>query len=273
MPKILINGLDHYYEQSGEGPSLVLIHGAFADARVWDPQWAHFSLKYRLLRYDLRGHGRTGCSNLDQYSMTTFADDLASLLEALDIHSPIICGLSWGGSIAQAFAVLNPERPKALILASSAVAIDLTLMDKILCNVLFPRWAMSLAIKTMNVENFTRFSLGLARLTLGRQWLSQNQEAWGYLEQCMHEIDSSEYLKIWDAIYRFHVLPLERITCPTLVLNGKLESKNTFRHTDEILRRVTQAEAGVVPAARHAMNLEQPRAFNRYVEDFLHRYA
>jgi pimeloyl-ACP methyl ester carboxylesterase len=273
MSKIRINGLDHYYEQIGEGSSLVFIHGAFADSRIWEPQWNHFSSKYRLLRYDLRGHGRTGTSNLDQYSIATFADDLASLLDALKIHSPIICGLSWGGSIAQAFAIHNPGRLKALVLAGSAVAIDLTLMDKILCDVLFPKWAMLLTIKMMSVEKFTRFSFWLARITLGKQWLSRDEDTREYLEQCMHKMDSREYLKIWEAIYGFHVLPLERIICPTMVLNGEFESKNTFRHTEEILRRVPQAEAKVVSAARHGMNLEEPEAFNEFVDAFLHHSA
>jgi pimeloyl-ACP methyl ester carboxylesterase len=273
LPKIRINGLNHYYEQSGEGPSMVFVHGAYADARIWDPQWEFFSSKYQLLRYDLRGHGRTGPSSLSQYSMATFADDLASLLDALEIQSPILCGLSWGGSIAQAFSVRNPRQPRALILAGSAIAIDLTLMDKMLCKILFPRWTMLLTIKAINVKSFTRFSFQLARLTLGKHWLSRDQKAREYLEQCMGKMDGREYLKIWGAIYGFHVLPLEKISCPTVVLNGEFESKNTFRHSKEILRRVPQAEAKVIPQTHHAMNLEDPKAFNQFVDEFIHRSA
>jgi len=269
MPKIHVNGLDHYYEQTGEGPPLVFVHGAFADARIWEPQWKHFTSGYRLLRYDLRGHGRTGVSDLAQYTMTTFAEDLTSLLDALEIYSPIVCGLSWGGSIAQAFAVRHPERLKALVLVGTSVSISLTLMDKILCYILFPRWAMLLIIRMMNAKNFTRFSLWLGRLTRGKHWLSQDEAAREYLEQCMYGMDSSEYLKIWAAIYGFSLLPLERITCPTLVLNGEYESKGTFRHTQEILRRIPQAEAKIIPAARHGSNWDNPQVFNQLVEAFL----
>lgn len=269
MPHIRINNLDHYYEQTGQGPALVLIHGAFADARIWDPQWEYFSTKYRVLRYDLRGHGRTGASNLAHYTMATYADDLCALLDALDFRSPILCGLSWGGSIVQAFAIRNPQRPKAIILASAAVSIDLTLLDKLLCYVLFPRWMMSLTIRTMSVEKFTRFSFRLARLTRGKHWLSRDENAQAYLEQCMLRMESSEYLKIWNAMYRFHSVPLNKITCPTLILNGEFEPKNTFRHTKEILRRVPQAISRVVPCASHAMNLDQPETFNKFVDAFL----
>lgn len=271
MPKIEINGLEHYYEQTGEGSSLVFIHGAFADSRIWKHQWQYFSSRYRLLRYDLRGHGKTGGSDLSNYYMETFINDLGSLFDTLDIRQPIVCGLSWGASIAQTFAVLNPERLQALVLASTAVSIRLTFLDKLLCDILFPKWAMELMIKTMNVERFTRFSFLLARLTRGKHWLSQDKAAKEYLEQCMLRMNSNEYLKIWNAIYLFNTLPLERITCPTMILNGELEPKNSFRHTKELLLHVPQAEAVIIPAARHGMNFERPELFNDLVEKFIQR--
>jgi pimeloyl-ACP methyl ester carboxylesterase len=271
MPKVHVNGLDHYYEQTGEGTPLVFVHGAFGDSRLWEPQWTYFSTKYRLLRYDLRGHGKTGVSAMAHYSIQTFADDLASLLDALEIRSPVICGLSWGGSIAQAFAVRSPERPQALIMAGSSVAIDLTLVDKLLCNVLFPKWAMLLAIRSLSVDKFVRFSLWLGRVTQGKHWLSRDESFSRYLAECMLQVESREYLKLWEAMYGFHLLPLERITCPTLVLNGDHESKGTLRHAQEILRRVPHAEARMIPAAYHASNIENPDAFNRFVEDFIPR--
>lgn len=269
MPQIQINGAALCYDQTGEGPSLVFVHGAFADSRIWAPQWESFPSGYQLVRYDLRGHGQTGPSTLKRYCMDTFADDLVAVLDTLQIDSAFICGLSWGGSIAQAFAVRYPERCRALVLSGSAVAIDLTLKDKLFCNVLFPGWAMSLAIRSMNVKNFTRFSIWLADLTMGKQWLSRDDQVRQYLEQCMFAMDRNEYLKIWQAIYDFHLLALEKIHCPVLVLNGEYESLNTFRHTQEILRRVPQAKSAVVPAALHAMNLEEPQVFNTLLQEFL----
>jgi non-heme chloroperoxidase len=269
MTKVKINNFEHYFELAGEGIPVVFIHGAFADARIWDMQWQYFMSKYRVLRYDLRGHGRTGGSDLDQYSMETYADDLEALMTALDIQSPIICGLSWGGSIAQAHTVKHPGQAKALVLAGSAVAIDLTSRDKVLCKVLVPWWVMSLFIKTLSARNFTRFSMLLARLTMGRDWLSHDPAAREYLEQCMVTMDEHEYYKIWQAMYGFHVFQLEKISCPTLILNGEAEPKNTYQHTKEILRRVNTAEAKIIPGVGHAMNLEKPVIFNRYVENFI----
>ncbi len=271
MPELLINGLNHYYELSREGPALILIHGALGDSRLWEPQWEYFSSKYSVLRYDLRGHGRTGPSNLDRYTMDTYADDLGSLLDALGIASAVICGLSWGGGIAQTFAVRNPERLIGLVLASTTVSMSVTFGEKLRRYVLFPRSAMMLAIRMLSVERFVRFSFWLARHTLGRDWLHKDERTLAYLQQSMLQIKRNEYLKIWDAIYGFDLQPLEKINCPTLVLTGERDAKMVLRHAEELIRRIPSAEYRVLPYAYHAMTLEEPEMFNGLMEDFLKR--
>ena len=161
MPTIKIRDQDLYYELDGAGPPLVLTHGAFVDAALWDSQFQYFSKHYQVLRYDLRGHGRTGPSDLNPYTMGTFTDDLTALLDALKIETAVVCGLSLGGMIAQDFAVKNPERLRALVLADTAVSVSLTLSDKLQTYVLFPYWAMRLTIRLMTVPRFTRFSFWL----------------------------------------------------------------------------------------------------------------
>jgi pimeloyl-ACP methyl ester carboxylesterase len=138
MTMILCNGLDHYYELEGEGSPLVFIHGAFGDAHLFEPQWQYFTSKYKVLRYDLRGHGRTGASGLERYTMETYADDLAALLDATRIDLATVCGVSWGGSIAQIFAIKYPEKLKGMVLAGSSVSMSLSLGEKLLRYVFFP---------------------------------------------------------------------------------------------------------------------------------------
>lgn len=263
------NGARHCYELAGEGPDLVWVHGAFADRRMWAPQWQHFAAGYRQLRYDLRGHGQTGASRLERYSIATFGDDLYALLEALQIAEPVIIGQSFGGIIAQDFAIRYPHRLRGLVLAGSMAAIDLTLVDKLLCRVLFPAWAMQLAIRTLSVERFVRFSLWLGRVTKGRDFLSTDPASQAYLEQCMRNMEPQEYRKLWQALYDFHLLPLQQIRVPVLVLNGELEGSSMLPHTRELLRRVPQVTAQRIPGARHAANLDNPAAFNRAVQAFV----
>ncbi len=273
MPYLTINELDHYYEETGEGPPIVFVHGAFVDSRMWDPQWKHFANRYSVIRYDLRGHGRTGASESYPYSMGLFADDLQGLIEALELDAPHICGLSLGGMIAQEYAVRHPDRLRSLVVADTAVSVSLTLADKFQRYVLFPKWAMRLTIKLMSVEGFTRFSFWMARVTRSEKWFGRDQRTRDYVREQMLGMDREEYIKIYEAIYGFHLRPLERIACPTLVLNGEHESSSVYRHTEEILRRVPMSEAQVVPHAGHTSNLENPEAFNRLMDEFLDRSA
>lgn len=269
MPRILINGASHYYEQAGEGPALAFIHGAFGDGRMWDPQWVHFSSRCRVLRYDLRGHGRTGPSRLETYAMETFADDLAELFQRLGIESAVLCGLSWGGSIAQVFALRHPQKLRALVLVGATAAMGIGFREQLLRYVLMPEFALLLAIRTLRVEDFVRFSFWLSDLALGRDWLSGEASFREYLQQTMLAITRQEYAKIWQAIYGFDLQPLERISCPTLVMTAENDNRMVQHHAAEILRRIPHASRRVLPAAYHALPLEQPEMFNQALEEFL----
>ena len=271
MATITINGLNHFYDESGSGDPFVLIHGAFVDTGLWDSQFAYFAKRYRVVRYDLRGHGQTGPSELPTYTIDGFADDLESLILELGLEQPIICGMSLGGMIAQAYAVRATANIRALILADTAVSVSLTLSDKLQRYVLFPKWAMKLTIRLLSARNFTRFSFWLAKVTRSGEWFGQDETTAEYVRNQMLRMSDSEYLKIYDAIYGFGIQPLEQIRAPTLVLNGEFESKAVFRHAEELLRRVPHVESAIVPGAGHTSNMENPEAFNRLAEDFLNR--
>jgi pimeloyl-ACP methyl ester carboxylesterase len=130
---------------------------------------------------------------------------------------------------------------------------------------------MKLTIRSISARNFTNFSFWLAQVTRSKEWFGRDEVTMNYVRNCMLEMSDLEYEKVYDAIYEFALLPLERIKVPTLVLNGEFESKSVFRHTKEILRRVPEAEATIVPGAGHTSNMENPGAFNALLYDFLSR--
>ena len=148
---------------------------------------------------------------------------------------------------------------------------SITLGEKLLRYALFPRQAMMLMIRILSVDQFVRFSIWLSEITLGKHWLNRDANTLHYLQQCMMQITKNEYLKIWDAIYRFDLAPLENITCPTLVITGEQDTKMVLRHSCEIIRRVPRVEAHVLPASYHAMTLEEPDKFNKVLEQFYRR--
>ena len=102
---------------AGSGAPLVLIHGFTLDMRMWDDQFTPFAERYRVVRYDVRGFGKSAVPAGAPY---TNADDLAALLDYLDISSAAIVGLSMGGGIAIDFALAYPAMTRALIPVDSS---------------------------------------------------------------------------------------------------------------------------------------------------------
>src|SRR4051794_40809920 len=111
-----VNGTRLFYAITGAGPALVLIHGFSLDARMWDDQFAAFAQRYRVLRYDARGFGRSAVPGAERYS---HADDLLALLEYLDIGQAALIGFSLGGGIAISLALAAPAAVSSLIVAGS----------------------------------------------------------------------------------------------------------------------------------------------------------
>ena len=104
MPLVEINGVEMYYEDAGDGHPVVLIHGSEAHHGTWEHQFQTLSDEYRVIRYDYRGHGWTGPTDADAYSVELWAEDLEALIEHLDVESPTLCGHSRGGLIALSHA-------------------------------------------------------------------------------------------------------------------------------------------------------------------------
>lgn len=122
MPKVTLNsGLRIHYQQIGEGPDLVMIHGLTGNLAVWHlkiiPMLSH---RFRTLTYDLRGHGYSEMTP-SGYSADQMADDLLGLLDALEIERPAIVGHSYGADIALYFAHHHPERVSEVIAIEAAL--------------------------------------------------------------------------------------------------------------------------------------------------------
>lgn len=111
------SGTQLYYEMMGEGHPLVLLHGGYMDRRMWDDQFAVFAQNYRVIRYDIRGFGKSALPQVP------YADrqDLFNLLTFLDVEKTYLLGLSLGGEVALDFTLEYPGMVEALILVGSPV--------------------------------------------------------------------------------------------------------------------------------------------------------
>src|SRR6478672_11891414 len=125
MPHVKANGVDLFYELTGpvDAPAVVFSHSIGASLEMWDAQVAAFAGRYRCLRFDTRGHGRS--ETIDRpATVDDLADDLAGLLDGLGISKTHLVGLSLGGMIGQAFALRHPERLDRLVLIATSAKMD-----------------------------------------------------------------------------------------------------------------------------------------------------
>ncbi len=117
MSYLTVRGGSLYYETAGEGTPLVLIHAGFLDNRMWNEQFQKFAKNLRVIRYDVRGYGRSSKPS-GEYSD---AEDLFTLLKHLKIESASILGVSNGGRIALDFVSVHPSMVNSLILVSPGI--------------------------------------------------------------------------------------------------------------------------------------------------------
>ena len=115
-----VNGARIWYEAIGTCPPLVLVHAGIANSRMWDPQVEEFSRDHLVLRYDMRGFGRSSIPP-EPYA---HRDDLLVLLDTCEIRNAILVGASYGGNVAIEFALEHPEMVRALILVNSLVGME-----------------------------------------------------------------------------------------------------------------------------------------------------
>ena len=105
-----------YYEMAGEGPPFVMIHAGVADSRQWNNEFAHFANRFRVVRYDMRGYGKSAPVD-GEFS---HLQDLTALLDSLHLDQPLIAmGCSMGGGLAMNFALLRPSKVRALIMVDA----------------------------------------------------------------------------------------------------------------------------------------------------------
>ncbi|MEM4780718.1 MAG: alpha/beta fold hydrolase [Halalkalicoccus sp.] len=267
MPRVETNDIETYYESDGEGPPIVFVHGAWVDHRLWMPQVEALSNEYRVITYDLRGHGRTGSSADRNYTIELLAADLRALIGSLDLARPVVCGLSLGGMVAQLYAVRYDELP-GLVLADTAVSTRLTRSDR-LQRLLFPDWSMRGTVRLLGPERYVDWAFRLAKYTRSADWFGRDAAVQEYVRETMSAFETREFNAVFDAIYGFRRTDLAAIDAPTLVVNGEFESRSVFEHAAYIERTVPDARSVVVPEAGHVANLENPEAFARELRTFL----
>jgi pimeloyl-ACP methyl ester carboxylesterase len=248
-------------------PPIVLIHGTLLNLDSWTPQWADFAGQRRTITYSRRHHTpNPRMPDSVPYDAAQHADDLAELLRTLDAAPTDLVGASYGGLVALLTAIRHPDVVHALVLAEPAVMGLLGDSGRAA--------ALQLAAGP-RARLAAGDSLGMVAVFVDRVLGAEGAYA-GLPEDLQRDLAAER-----DELARELTAPVDRwmplLTCaevatvkaPTLVLLGERGSPRFARMASEITRCIPGSTTTVVPAAGHAMSMDNPAAFNRIVLDFL----
>jgi 3-oxoadipate enol-lactonase len=254
-----VNGTRLFYELAGAGPTLTLIHGFSLDTRMWDDQYATLAERYCVLRYDVRGFGRSAVPGTARYS---HAEDLHALLKYLEIEHTALIGFSLGGGIAISYALANPAVVDVLIVAGCL------LPGRRLSAELGASFrAIWSAGRTLGVAAARERWLRHALFVLIQARPEQNAR----FTQIVSEYSGWEWANN-DPQRDLEPAPAQRlgeIRARTLAIVGEHDLPNFHAIADLIQRDVPGARRVVLPGAGHVVNMEAPQRFNQLVLDFL----
>jgi pimeloyl-ACP methyl ester carboxylesterase len=249
-----------YYEVDGEGPPVLLVHAGVAHLRMWDEQVAAWRDRFKIIRYDQRGFGKTTCDD-QPYSNR---DDIRRLLEEVGVDRASVVGLSRGGQIATDFTIEFPDRVNALVAVASGLGGHQMPDDGV-------DWDE------------------IDRLETGKQWhelVERETQIWtdgigqpttrvaAEVRRRMVEWNLENYLAEQPASQAQPLIPaaadrLGEIRVPTLAMWGTLDTPGVISACERIAAEVPGARKHVFDGVAHMVNLERPAEFNQLVGDFV----
>ena len=255
------------YAMAGAGPPLVLIHGATLDQRMWDDQWDTFAARHCVIRYDLRGYGGSDLP-AEQLQADTYAhhDDLAALLDHLEVERASVIGLSMGGMIALDFALAYPDRTRALVLVDAGPG-------------RFPRSpAFNESIRAVAAALRDGGPDAARAAWLARPFFApacRDAALAGRLDTIVRDYSWWHWAHR-DPRRELEPPALERLAklhAPTLVIVGALDIADFHVIAERVTQSAPRAERLTLPGIGHLPNMETPAVFNAAVLNFLARRA
>lgn len=257
MPYFDNDGCQLHYEDYGHGTPVLLIHGLGSSTLDWEFQIPVLSAHYRVLALDVRGHGRSDKPR-ERYRMVDFADDVAALIEHLQLPPVHLVGISMGGMIGFQLGVDQPHLLRSLTIVNSAPEVKAHNLRERL--EIAKRWLLA---RLLPLETLAK---ALGKLLFPRP---EQAELRHKVEQRWPRNDKRAYLASLDAIIGWGVRErLQRITCPTLVISADRDY-TPIEHKQAYVTELPEARLQVIDNSRHATPLDQPQRFNTVLLDFL----
>ena len=255
MPHASVNGVRLYYEVEGEGETVVLLHAVGLDGTCWEAQAGAFAPRFRVLRVDLRGHGRSEVAPAP-YSLAAFAEDVYALLRELRLAPAHVVGLSLGGMVAQVLALDHPEAVRSLVLADTVSTLPAEARPAMIeRGEAAKRGGMAAIIDATLERWFTPGFMDSEVVARCRQrLLSDPVTGWAAAWRAISELDLESRLP--------------EIRVPTLVITGEADVAAPVARAQAMAALIPGARLEIVPGAPHMAPLERPDLFNAAVLRF-----
>jgi 3-oxoadipate enol-lactonase/4-carboxymuconolactone decarboxylase len=260
MPTVQANGVELFYDLTGpqDAPVIVFSNSVGATLEMWDAQVPGLAERYRVLRYDTRGHGRSQVVE-QKTTVEDLADDLAGLLDALDIPRAHVVGLSLGGMTGQAFALRHPTRLESLVLMATSAHLP-------------PAGAWDERAATVRAKGMG----AVADIVLARWFTPAFAEAHperiAPVRQRFLANDPRGYAICCEAIRDMDLRPqIAAITAPTLIMAGVDDPATPVAMMEQIRSRIPDSELIIVSRAAHLFAVERPEVVNAHLLAFVAR--
>ena len=247
------------YRMAGNGPPLVLLHGFLCDSRCWREQLDDLSDEFTVIAWDAPGAGASS-DPPESFTIEDWANVLARFIETLGIARAMVCGLSWGGMLAQELTRLDPARVERLILADTYAgwkgSLPPAAVEKRLerCYRDAARPKDEVVVEWVPVEFFANAS---EELTAEMEGVFADFHPRGFrlMARALAETDTTDLLPLIDA--------------PTLLIWGEGDQRSTLEVAEQFHKAIPGSQLEVLRDAGHVSNMERPAQFNEALRRFL----
>lgn len=256
MKSARLNGTDIHYAERGpvDGPALVFSNSLGTDYRLWDPLLAHLPDTLRVIRYDKRGHGLSGCPR-GPYGMGALVADAESLLDHLGVRDCVFVGLSIGGMIAQGLAVKRMDQVRAMVISNTAAKIGTAEMWQGRIDAVREGGIEALSKATME-RWFSRSFRDTPDLALWRNML-ERQPIEGY-SGCAAAIQGTDFYTTTASL-----------TLPTLAIAGSEDGSTPPDLVRETADLIKGSRFHLIRGAGHLPCVEKPEEYAEVLTGFL----
>lgn len=252
------NGSTFNYRINGEqGPWVMLSHGLATDLTMWDELTEALQGRYRVLRYEARGHGASAAPSGD-YSLDQLVDDAAGILDALKIEQTLFAGLSMGGMVGLGLMIKHPKRIKGAVIADSRHTTTPDFTKAWLDRIEIVRKSGVEAVVASTVSRWSSEDLA-----------TRNPGVVARMEKMVRGTSANGYCGCAAALARLNWGPrLNEITAPVLVMCGDEDHGAPPENSRQMAAMIKGARFVEIKQAGHIANIEQPKMFNAAVGDF-----